>query len=363
MDLSVLNPFAILLAVMVAATPLLFAALGELVVEKSGVLNLGVEGMMVIGAVAGFVAAVETGNALLGVVAGGLGGAAVSLIFAVLTQLLQANQVASGLGLTLFGLGTAALIGHPYATSGVKRPDMPALEISGLTDRGISIDPLIPLSFLAALALAFWLSRTRSGLILRAVGENHEAAHSLGYNVIRIRVLAIAFGGFMAGIGGAYLSLNRVSQWNENITAGAGWIALAIVVFAAWRPTRAILGAYLFGGVTIVQLNIQALGIDPYLALAILISAAGLLIAAAAGLAYIAKRPFRGLSVTAGVVFGIALLFAAVFWFTDWTLPTQYLSMTPYLVTIAVLVVMSADQTRAALNAPACLGQSFQKPG
>ena len=304
MDFTALSPIALILSIMVAATPLLFAAVGELVVEKSGVLNLGVEGMMIFGAIAGFATAVETGSPVLGIVGGAVGGALISLIFAVLTQYFLTNQVATGLGLTMFGLGIASLIGQPY--SGVKPPSFPTLEITSLTDRPIVIDPMIILSIVLVALVAWFLSVSRQGLVLRAVGENHDAAHSLGYNVTRIRLLAIAFGGACAGVGGAYLSLIRVPQWTEGMTAGSGWIALAIVVFASWRPWWCVVGAYLFGGVTIMQLNLQALGI---------------------------------------------------------AIQSQYLSMTPYIVTIIVLVIISADKVKASLNAPASLGRVFHKTG
>lgn len=304
MDFSTLNPLVLAFSIMAASTPLLFAALGELVAEKSGVLNLGVEGMMIFGAISGFAVAVQTGSPLLGILAGAVGGAAISLIFGFLTQFLLSNQVATGLGLTFFGLGIAALLGESYA--GIKPPKFPKLELTGFSDRAIAIDPLIPISILLTAAVAWFLHRSRAGLVLRAVGENHDAAHSLGYNVILIRLMAIAFGGACAGVGGAYLSLVRVPQWNEGMTAGAGWIALAIVVFASWKPWRALFGAYLFGGVTILQLNLQALGIP---------------------------------------------------------IQPQYLSMAPYLVTILVLVIISADKLKSALNAPASLGRVFHKSG
>lgn len=304
MDFSSLSPIALLVAIMGAATPLLFAAIGELVVEKSGVLNLGVEGMMIVGAISGFAIAVSTGSPVVGIIAGGIGGALLSLIFGVLTQYLLSNQVATGLGLTLFGLGVASLIGQPFA--GIKPPSFPAMEFTGIAARPVVIDPMIVASFVLAALVAWFLTRTRPGLVLRAVGENHNAAHSLGYNVTLIRMAAIAFGGFCAGLGGAYLSLIRVPQWTEGMTAGAGWIALAIVVFASWKPGRAILGAYLFGGVTIAQLNLQGLGI---------------------------------------------------------AIQSQYMAMLPYIVTIVVLVIMSADKYKTALNAPASLGQVFHKSG
>ncbi len=302
MDLSSINPVLFLASLMVAATPLMFAAIGELVVEKAGVLNLGVEGMMITGAICGFAISVNTGNPLLGVVAAALGGAVLSLVFAALTQLALANQVASGLGLTLFGLGLSALIGQGY--QGVRPPSFPRLNIPGLSDLPVvgrilfSHDLMVYLGLLLVAAVWFVLKYTRAGLILRAVGENHDAAHALGYNVVRIRIMAILFGGACAGLGGAYISLIRVPQWTEGMTAGIGWIALALVVFASWKPWRLLLGAYLFGGVTVLQLNLQAAGV---------------------------------------------------------AIPVEYLAMSPYLITILVLVIMSADKSRA----PAALGRIF----
>jgi general nucleoside transport system permease protein len=302
MLLSSINPILLLASLMVAATPLLLAAVGELVVEKAGVLNLGVEGMMITGAICGFAIAVNTGNPLLGVLAAAAGGAVLSLLFALLTQVALANQVASGLGLTLFGLGLSALIGQGY--QGIRPPSFPRLNIPGLSDMPVlgrilfSHDLMVYLGLFIVTAVWFMLKYTRAGLILRAVGENHEAAHALGYKVVRIRIMAILFGGACAGMGGAYISLIRVPQWTEGMTAGIGWIALALVVFASWKPWRILLGAYLFGGVTVIQLNLQAAGV---------------------------------------------------------AIPVEYLAMSPYLITILVLVIMSADRS----SAPASLGRSF----
>ena len=285
MDISIVSLIATLI---VAATPILLAATGELIVEKAGVLNLGVEGMMIVGAISGFIAAVNTSSPFMGFVMAAVAGAILSYLFAILTQVLLANQVASGLALTLFGLGLAALMGNSY--SGVKPPSTPKMEWFGLADIPVvgpilfNHDLMVYFSIFLVFAVWVFLKFTRGGLILRAVGENHDAAHALGYKVVRIRVLAILFGGACAGLG------------------GAGWIALAIVVFASWKPWRLVLGAYLFGGVTILQLNLQASGVD---------------------------------------------------------IPVSYLSMAPYLVTILVLVIMSADRTRASLNAPASLGKIF----
>lgn len=306
MDLSVLNPVEIFISLIIAATPLLFAALGELVVEKSGVLNLGVEGMMIVGAIGAFSTAHSTDLLMLAVAAGAASGALLAFLFAIMTQYLMSNQVATGLALTLFGLGIASLLGQNYA--GQTLNVTTSLDIPGLTDLPVvgrlifGLDALAWLSFVMVALVWWFLTKTRAGLNLRAVGENHDAAHAIGYPVRRIRVMAILFGGAMAGVGGAYLAVVQTPLWVEGMTAGRGWIALAIVVFAAWRPWRALLGAYVFGGVTIIQLNLQALGV---------------------------------------------------------AVQSQYLSMTPYLVTIVVLVLISADRTRARLNAPACLGKSF----
>ena len=302
MDLSAISPALLIASLMVAATPLLLAAIGELVVEKAGVLNLGVEGMMIVGAICGFATTVETGSPFMGVLAAMVGGAILSLLFAFLTQFALANQVASGLALTLFGLGLSALMGQNYI--GIKPPSMPKLDIPGLSDLPFigpiffAHDPLLYVGI--ALTAAVWalLKFTRVGLILRAVGENHDAAHALGYHVIRVRILAIMFGGACAGLGGAYISLIRVPQWTEGMTAGIGWIALALVVFASWKPWRVLLGAYLFGGINVLQLNLQAAGI---------------------------------------------------------AIPVEYLAMSPYLITILVLVILSADKS----GAPASLGRSF----
>ncbi|MEX0300807.1 MAG: ABC transporter permease [Leisingera sp.] len=302
MDLSAINPVLLIASLMVAATPLLLAAIGELVVEKAGVLNLGVEGMMIVGAIAGFATAVESGSPFLGFIAAAIAGAALSILFAILTQFAQANQVASGLSLTLFGLGLSALMGQSYV--GIKPPQMGDIHIPVLSDLPV-IGPIlfghdIILYFGIILTAAVWwvLKYSRLGLVLRAVGENHDAAHALGYKVLKIRLMAIMFGGACAGLGGAYISLIRVPQWTEGMTAGIGWIALALVVFASWKPWRALLGAYLFGGVTVVQLNLQAAGV---------------------------------------------------------AIPVEYLAMSPYLITIIVLVILSADKS----SAPASLGRNF----
>ncbi len=353
---SGLDPVLLAVSIIIAAQPLLLAALGEMVVEKSGVLNLGVEGMMIIGAICGFAAAVETGSPALGFLAGATGGAALALIFGLLTQYLLSNQVATGLALTLFGLGLAALIGQSYA--GIKPPPFPKLDLPGLSDIPVigplffSHDAMVYIALALVIGVWLFLGRSRPGLILRAVGENHDAAHSLGYNVILIRLAAIAFGGALAGLGGAYLSLVRVPQWNEGMTAGAGWIALAIVVFGAWRPWRVMLGAYLFGGVTILQLNLQAANLTPLWLLAF-----GFFLFAI-WRTLTSRRPLELLGLWLATVLTAAI--AAKY---PISIQSQYLSMTPYLVTIIVLVVMSADRLAANLNAPASLGRVFHKTG
>ena len=310
MDLSSIDPLVLLASLMVASTPILLAALGELVVEKSGVLNLGVEGMMITGAICGFAIAVETGSPALGFLAAMAGSALLSLVFGVLTQIFLSNQVATGLALTLFGLGLSSLIGQGYV--GIKPPPTVDLNLGPMRDVPVlgpilfQHDAMVYLSLILVAAVWAVVKFTRAGLVLRAVGENHDAAHALGYKVVRIRLMAIMFGGALSGLGGAYLSLVRVPQWTEGMTAGAGWIALAIVVFASWRALRILLGAYLFGGVTVLQLNLQAAGV---------------------------------------------------------AIPVEYLSMSPYLITILVLVIISSDRSRTALSAPSSLGRVFHASG
>lgn len=296
----------ILLATLGAGTPLVFAALGELVTEKSGVLNLGVEGMMIVGAVCGFAVAAESGSLWLGVATSVVGGAGMALLFGILTLTFQANQVAAGLALTIFGVGLSAYIGLDYtsvALSGMEQIHIPVLsELPIIGALVFSLDPLLYLSFVCFGAIAYFLYRTKAGLLLRAVGESPESALSLGYPVIAIRYMAVLFGGSMAGLGGAYLALVYTPLWVEAMTAGRGWIALALVVFATWRPARVMVGAYLFGGVTIIQFHVQGFGVD---------------------------------------------------------IPSQLLSMLPYLATIVVLVLISRDINTIRLNAPASLGKSY----
>ncbi len=299
-----------LVATVRAGTPLVFAALGELVTEKSGVLNLGIEGMMLIGAVAGFIATVLTGSPALGVLAAIVAAMAISAVFGFLTLTLMANQVATGLALTIFGIGLSAFVGLAYIGTpiqGMQQLSLPWLgEIPVIGPLLFGQDPLVYLS-LVMLALVTWfLYRSRPGLVLRAVGESHDAAHAIGYSVLGIRYLAVMFGGGMAGLGGAYLSLVYTPQWAESMTAGRGWIALALVVFATWRPARVLLGAYLFGGLTIIGFYIQAAGFE---------------------------------------------------------FSSHLLATLPYLATVLVLVLISRDATRIRLNAPASLGKAFHASG
>ena len=296
----------ILIGATIAATPLLLAATGELVAERSGLLNLGVEGMMIVGAIAGFSAMIASASTVLALAAAAAAGAVMAALFGVLVLTLRANQVASGLALTMFGLGLSALWGQGY--SGRSAPAFPHLHVPGLTDLPLvgkllfGQDLLVYLSLALVTLVAWTLKRTRAGLIVRAVGENHDAAHAIGYPVVACRYLAAMFGGAMAGLGGAYLSLVVTPIWVERMTAGRGWIALALVVFAAWRPWRMLLGAYLFGGVTVLQLHSQAVGVK---------------------------------------------------------IDAQLLAMLPYLATVVVLVVISRDAVQLRLNAPACLGKPF----
>lgn len=296
-----------LLTIITAATPLLFAALGEMITEKSGVLNLGVEGMMIMGAILGFVAVQLTGSVTIALLASVVGGSALATLFALLVLKFHASQVPTGLALTIFGLGLSALIGQSMvgkAYDGLPQLSLPLLSsIPFIGNLLFRHDILVYLSLLMVFASHYFLNKTRAGLILRAVGDSHEAAHAMGYPVIKIRFYAIVYGGAMAGLAGAYLSLSYSPFWVEQMTAGRGWIALALVVFASWRSGRVLLGAYLFGGITIIQLHAQAFGIG---------------------------------------------------------VPSQVMSMLPYLATILVLVIISSDPGKLSLNAPACLGKAFK---
>ncbi len=297
---------AIILTIITASTPLLLASIGELVTERSGVLNLGVEGMMVMGAVCGFAAAYTTGSPYIGIFAGIAGGMSMALIFAFMTQTLATNQVATGLALTLLGLGLSGLIGESFVgLPGVKLEQLSIPLLTAIPFVGPILfgqDILVYVSIALIFATTYVLFKTRVGLIIRSVGDNHNSAHALGYNVIAVRYACILFGGACSGLAGAYLSLAYTPQWIENMTAGRGWIALALVVFSTWLPKRLAIGAYLFGAVWIMGLYVQALG------------------------------------------FGI---------------PSQFLSSLPYLVTIIALVIISGNKTLTRVNTPACIGQAF----
>ena len=255
----------IFIGIMIASAPLIFAAIGALLVERSGVLNLGVEGMMIVGALLGFVVISHTNNAYLAVLAALVAGMVIASIFAFLTQFLLTNQVATGLALTLFGLGFAAFAGREYTevTIDLIGPIyIPILsEIPYIGPSLFSLNPLIYLAFFMVYIVWWFLFKTKQGLILRAIGDNHDAAHAIGHNVVLYRFMAILFGGAMAGLGGAFLSLVQVPIWGEGMTAGRGWIAIGLVVFASWQPFRVILGAVLFGGITVLQLHAQGFDI------------------------------------------------------------------------------------------------------
>jgi len=300
---------ALLAGTVTAATPLVFAALGELIAEKSGVLNLGVEGMMLMGAIAAFAGATTSGSLALGVVCGALAGAGMAGLFGVLALTLLANQVATGLALTIFGTGLSAFVGQGYVSLtliGMQPIELPGLSrIPLLGPVLFTQNALVYLSLMAFGVSHWFLYRTKAGLILRAVGESPESAHAVGYRVVRIRYAATLLGGALAGVAGAYLAVAYTPMWVEHMAAGRGWIALALVVFATWRPVRVLAGAYLFGGMTILQLHAQALGL---------------------------------------------------------AVPSQLLSALPYLATIGVLVAISRDVQTIRVNAPASLGKPFH-PG
>jgi simple sugar transport system permease protein len=297
---------AIMLSVIAASTPLLLAAAGELVVERSGVLNLGVEGMMIMGAACGFAGAYVSGSVIIGALCGVLAGAAMAAIFAALTLGLAVNQVASGLALTILGTGLSGLIGAGFV--GQRITPAPQLHLPVLTDLPLlgrilfGQDAFVYFSIALVIGIWLFLYRTRGGLVLRAVGDNHTSAHALGYPVLRIRMLAVLFGGACAGLAGAFLPLAYTPFFIPGMTAGRGWIALALVVFASWRPGRLVGGAYLFGAVTILQLHAQALGLG---------------------------------------------------------IPSQLMSSLPYLATVIVLVLISRTRGSAGSAAPASLGVVF----
>jgi simple sugar transport system permease protein len=297
---------SIVIATLVAGTPLVYAALGELVTEKSGVLNLGVEGMMLVGAITGFIVASATQSIWIGACAAMLAGALLAALFAVIAITLVANQVATGLALAVFGTGLSSLLGKGYTgTSLVLPPSAIAAAIDRIPWLGSTLTqlhPLVYLSWVLFAAVSYFLYRTKAGLVLRAVGESPASAHAIGYPVVRIRYLATIFGGAMAGLAGAYLATVYTAIWTEGMTAGRGWIALALVVFATWRPARVLFGAYLFGGVTTAQLYAQGAGIP---------------------------------------------------------VPPEAMSSLPYIATIVVLVLITQNRTLVRMNAPPALGQPF----
>ncbi|TET85931.1 MAG: ABC transporter permease [Anaerolineales bacterium] len=253
-----------------AGTPLLFGTLGEVYTERSGVLNLGVEGLMIMGSVTAFGVAFTTGNVWLAVALAALAGGLLALVHAFVTITLKVNQVVSGLAITMIGLGVSGIMGKQYIGQPLGVRFAP-LEIPVLSDLPIlgpllfQFDPLVYISMLLAPALWFVLYRTRWGLSLRSVGENPATADTLGVNIVVVRYLAVFFGGLLAGVGGAYLSVVYAPSWIEGMTAGAGWIVIALTIFAMWDPLRALLGAYLFGGVRVLQYRLQPLGISPNL--------------------------------------------------------------------------------------------------
>jgi simple sugar transport system permease protein len=297
---------SIMLSVIAASTPLLLAAAGELVAERSGVLNLGLEGMMIMGAACAFAGTYLSDSVVVGALCGVLAGAAMSAIFAVFTLGLAVNQVASGLALTILGTGLSGLIGAGFV--GQRITPAPQLYLPVLTDLPLvgrilfGQDAFVYISVALVIGIWLFLYRSRAGLVLRAVGDNHTSAHALGYPVLKIRALAVLFGGGCAGLAGAFLPLAYTPFFIPGMTAGRGWIALALVVFASWRPGRLVAGAYLFGAVSILQLHAQALGLG---------------------------------------------------------IPSQLMSSLPYLATVIVLVLISRTRGIAGSAAPASLGVVF----
>ena len=305
-----MNEIALLIAATLnAGTVLAIAALGLLINEKAGIVNLGAEGMMLCAAVAGFAAVVHTGSDTAGFVAGMAAGALLAGVFGGLVIWLNTNQYATGLALSLFGAGFAAFVGVGYVQE--KIPERMNFAIPMLTDipfLGTALfrqHPVVYLAMVLALVIVWFLFKTRAGLVLRSVGESPESAHSLGYPVRMIRLLAVMFGGAMCGLAGAYLSIIYTPSWVEGMVAGKGWIALALTTFATWRPARVLFGAYLFGGVTMMQFHLQSQGVD---------------------------------------------------------VSSQFLSMAPYLATIVVLALISRNPTWIRINMPASIGKPFH-PG
>ncbi|MFV0680815.1 ABC transporter permease [Ottowia sp.] len=293
-----------------AGTVLALAALGLLINEKAGIVNLGAEGMMLCAAIAGFATVVHTGHDWLGFAAGMAAGAGLAAMFGALVLWLGTNQYATGLALSLFGVGFSAFAGIDYVQA--KLPERPQYHWFGLGDApfvGPALfqqHPLVYGAMALAAGLVWFLYRTRAGLVLRAVGESPQSAHALGYPVRRIRLAAVVFGGAMCGLAGAYLSVIYTPLWVEGMVAGKGWIALALTTFATWRPARVLLGAYLFGGVTMLQFHLQSHGVQ---------------------------------------------------------VPSQLLTMLPYLATIVVLALISRNPAWIRANMPASLGKRFDPEG
>jgi ABC-type uncharacterized transport system permease subunit len=289
-----------------AGTVLAIASLGLLINEKAGIVNLGAEGMMLCAALAGFAAVVHTGSTGLGFLAGMGAGALLAAIFGVLVIWLNTNQYATGLALSLFGAGFSAFAGARYVQETL--PEQVRWAIPGLSDiplLGAALfrhHPMVYGCVAIALGMVWFLYRTRAGLVLRSVGESPESAHALGYPVRRIRLLAVMAGGALCGLAGAYVSTVYTPLWVEGMIAGKGWIALALTTFATWRPARVLLGAYLFGGVTMLQFHLQAIGVQ---------------------------------------------------------VPSQFLTMLPYLATIVVLVLISRNPTWIRVNMPSSIGKPF----
>ena len=307
MDIASLDSFALLVAATLnAGTVLAIAGLGLLINERAGIVNLGAEGLMLVAAIAGFATAVHTGNDWLAFGAGALAGGVLAAAFGLLVIWLNTTQYATGLALSLFGAGFSAFAGIKYTQE--KLGERPHFEIPGLADIpfvGPALfrqHPMVYLAIALAFGLAWFLYRSRAGLVLRAVGESPESAHALGYPVRRIRLFAVVVGGALCGVAGAYLSVVYTPLWVEGMVAGKGWIALALTTFATWRPTRVLLGAYLFGGVTMLQFHLQGQGVQ---------------------------------------------------------VPSQMLSMLPYVATILVLVLISRNATWIRVNMPASLGKPF----
>ncbi len=305
-----MNELALLLAATLnAGTALALAGLGLLINERSGIINLGAEGLMLVAAIAGFATAVHTGSDVAAFAAGAGAGALLAAIFGVLVIWLNTNQYATGLALSMFGTGFSAFVGTGFTQA--RLSERFKLHIPGLSDLpfvGPALfrhHPLVYLTIALAIFLAWFLYRSRAGLILRAVGESPESAHALGYPVRRIRLLAVVVGGALCGVAGAYLSVIYTPLWVEGMVSGRGWIALALTTFATWRPARVLVGAYLFGGVTMLQFYLQGEGVQ---------------------------------------------------------VPSQWLTMLPYLATIVVLVLISRNPTWIRINMPASLGKPFS-PG